>query len=115
LLGIFNIQNASFSVKWDKYSSEGIGKELKIDYHCSEYEGLVSLPARFWREFDIQTQQRKTTAERISELKTEAIGLGNEPAHSVAECLRRIRLVSNPQNQLNTHAYLIFVVCAGSL
>jgi hypothetical protein len=36
----------------------------------------LPLPARFWRELDIQTLQRETTAQRISEGETEAIGLG---------------------------------------
>jgi hypothetical protein len=40
---------------------------LPLDWIVDEPSEGFSLPARFWRELDIQAVLRKTTAQRISE------------------------------------------------
>jgi hypothetical protein len=49
---------------------------MPLDWIVDEHSVDVSLPARFWRELDIQTLQSVTTAQRISESETEDVGLG---------------------------------------
>jgi hypothetical protein len=40
---------------------------LPLDWIVKEHSEDVSLPARLWRELDIQTLQRQTTAQQISQ------------------------------------------------
>jgi hypothetical protein len=48
---------------------------LPKDWIVDEHSEHISLPARSWWELEIHTLNRVTTAQRIPEWETEAIGL----------------------------------------